>query len=53
MIEEIAASIQSMPSLEHITLTSDYQPEKLAKIRARFPHLKIAHVFDPLIDLIQ
>ena len=46
-------AIDSLPNLERIEVTLDYDTEDMAWMRSRFPHLEIGHSFDPLIHLIQ
>ena len=48
-----ADAIDSLPNLERIEITLDYDTDGMVWMRSRFPHLEIEHSFDPLIDLIQ
>ena len=52
MIKNMSYSINRMPNLKKIVVTSEYEPEEMANIRKRFPQLEITHAFEPLIDLI-
>lgn len=45
-------AIECLPNLECIGLSGEYDPDALARMRTRFPHVRIKHDFVPLIDLI-
>jgi len=53
LVKKLSDSIDNLPRLNRIEITSDYDPHEIERTRVQFPNIEIEHSFEPLIALIQ